>query len=432
LAKLSPLKLIKIVVGSFSLCLLLVFVGFEMFLENCPSKDLQFLGPNQLKDRPPVLNKLAKYEQENPAGPRVVLLGSSLAQCAATFCDFGRYGSPDLNKDFAGYSKFRYLDETMATISDLPAQASFKTVNLSNSGVMISENLLILREVLAKKNPPRAVILEIGPRDFIDNMTPEPNRSRLSQVLSHHQEPFSWSACRSLSQNLDIVAEKLSLFYSMRGELRDCLLKMACDNLGHPASVYQASIMAKLAPPPASDDMIGAEPSHPVKTGSGGAVKLGHVDDLVGSQALKEYSVNEYRGRYLPINTKKWPLEVSCLKQIIALCDLKKVPLIVVNMPLTERNLDILPASFRSQYENTIRVNCTPRKGSTNLVFLDLRQDKRFELNDFRDTVHMRSTGGKKLADLLAPIVVAKLSGQADKGSSSTNTKFASKPGDLH
>jgi hypothetical protein len=127
----------------------------------------------------------------------------------------------------------------------------------------------------------------------------------------------------------------------------------------------------------------------------------------------------------LPVNEKKWPVEVDCLKQIVAYCANKKVPLIIVNMPLTQRNLNILPAAFKQEYDKTIKSICSPKAGDTNLVYLDLRNDKRFVLTDFRDTVHMRSTGGKKLADMLAPIVVSKLSGQSDKDAG--NTKFASR-----
>ena len=104
----------------------------------------------------------------------------------------------------------------------------------------------------------------------------------------------------------------------MRGELHDCLVKMACDFSHHPASVYQASLMAKLAPVP-----VLAAVSSKAKTDKG-VMKFGHIDDAIGNEAMKEYSVNEYRGRYLPINTKKWPVEVGCLKEIIAFCQAKK------------------------------------------------------------------------------------------------------------
>jgi hypothetical protein len=423
-----PVKALKIAAGSFSIALLLTFVLFEAFLEYCPSKDLQFLGPNQLKDRPPVLNKLAHYDQEHGNRPTIVLMGSSLAQYASTLCDFGRYGRPDLDKEFATYSRFHNLDEAMARAAG-SKQARIETANLSNSGAMISEDFLILKEVCAKKNPPLAVVLEIGPRDFIDNMTPDPYRSRLSQVLAKHQEPFSWRLDRSTTENLDITAEKLSLFYSMRGELHDVLVKMACDSFHHPASIYQATLMAKLAPPPVDVPLAATKDSAAAqgqKSSGKGELKLGHIDDAVGSEAMKAYSVNEYKGRYLPVNEKKWPVEVGCLKQIIAYCHDKKLPLVIVNMPLTERNLSVLPQDFRNKYEETIKSICGTHQDS-NLTFIDLRQDGRFLPGDFRDTVHMRSTGGKKLADMIAPIVVAKMA--RGEGQGNVQAQFASKSG---
>ena|GEM_PF-628573 len=436
MANFNPAKAIKIVAGSFSLCLLLSFVAFEVFLEYCPSKDLQFLGPNQLKDRPPVLTKLLHYEEEHENRPTIMLVGSSLAQYASNLCDFGQFGRPDLNKEFASYSRFRYLDKVLADAgaSRSNGVGTLETANLSNSGAMISEDFLIIKEALRKKNPPMAVVLEIGPRDFIDNMTPDPYRSRLAQVLTKRQEPFVWRMDRSATENLDITAEKMSLFYSMRGELHDCLVKMACDNLHHPASVYQATLMAKLAPAPAS---IPIQVENKTAGGAAqvggndkGTMTFGHIDDNVGSEALKEYSVSEYKGRYLPINKKKWPVELDNFKQLLAYCAEKKVPLIVVNMPLSERNLAVLPADFRAEYEKSVADICREaQRDNDNFAYVDLRNDKRFELSDFRDTVHMRSTGGKKLADLLAPLVIEKIAAQNKYG---TGAKFAGKPTGLN
>ncbi len=155
----------------------------------------------------------------------------------------------------------------------------------------------------------------------------------------------------------------------------------------------------------------------------GGEMKFGHIDDCVGSEALRAFSESEYHGRYLPINTRKWPVEVGCLEKIVTFCRTKKVPLIVVNMPLTERNLKILPADFRALYEKTIAGICNPARADNNLTYVNLRNDKRFVLNDFRDTAHMRSTGGKKLADLLAPVVIDKLIGGKHKDANKPNMR---------
>ncbi|MBS1989168.1 MAG: hypothetical protein JSS83_01550 [Cyanobacteria bacterium SZAS LIN-3] len=438
--KFNPVNSIKIVAGSFSLCLLLSFFAFELFLEYCPSKDLQFLGPNQLKDRPPVLNKLKAYDEEHQDRPTIILVGSSLAQYASNLCDFGQYGRPDLNKEFASYSRFRYLDEVLAR-SGYKGPGKLETANLSNSGAMISEDFLIIKEALLKKNPPRAIVLEIGPRDFIDNMTPDPYRSRLAQVLSKKQEPFVWRRDRSVTENVDLTAEKLSLFYSMRGELHDCLVKMACDNLHHPASVYQATLMAKLAPPPVADpaektaadpgqDQVAEGGAKTLAEGGKGTMKFGHIDDNIGSEKLKEYSVSEYKGRYLPVNRKKWSVELGCFKDLIAFCGEKKIPLIIVNMPLTERNLAVLPDDFKNEYESTVGKICRDaERQNPRFGYVDLRHDNRFELSDFRDTVHMRSPGGKKLADLLGPIVAEKIAAPSDAADAA---KFAGKPTNLN
>ena len=117
------------------------------------------------------------------------------------------------------------------------------------------------------------------------------------------------------------------------------------------------------------------------------------------------------------------------MKSIIAFCRSKSVPLIVVNMPLTERNLKILPANFLALYEKTITDICSTAARDGSLAFINLRHSDHFVLSDFRDTAHMRSTGGKKLADILAPIVIGKLTAEGTRVAGKANARVAAKSG---
>jgi len=117
------------------------------------------------------------------------------------------------------------------------------------------------------------------------------------------------------------------------------------------------------------------------------------------------YTAN-YKIRYLPIDWKRWSLEISAFQAIVDLCKSQGLPLLVVEMPLSKLNRDLLPAEFiikhREQLTNITGAS-SPR--SNNVILLDLFADDKFTLNDYMDTVHLRSKGGMKLANDIAKTV---------------------------
>jgi hypothetical protein len=79
------------------------------------------------------------------------------------------------------------------------------------------------------------------------------------------------------------------------------------------------------------------------------------------------------------------------------------VQVLVVGMPLTETNRNILPAAFWQSFRDKISSTCT----ACGAEYLDLSASSDFNQTDFCDTVHLNAWGGAKLADHIASAIAA-------------------------
>jgi hypothetical protein len=336
--------------------------------------------------------KVSRQQSNND----IVILSSSLGITSAAMTDSKEYGYPKLNSiDYMHYCGFRYLDEQIKKHTG----QDVRTINFANSAMMICEQFLLLKELVRVGVKPKLVILEIAPRDFLDHWTAAYNRSRLAQILIMRQTPLAWQFDKSIAANVEIFCSKLWLFYSQRVEMKDYLVKIACEAFGRPATLFQAQVMQKMGIKPTpvvavSDkktDALSAE-----KAGDSIQNNIAKVVDAPPNAKTLEFSISDYRGRYLPLDKERWEQEFKAFEELLGYATDNKVPLLVVGMPLTKTNRELLPPDFLNEH----RVRLVRKIGaSPKIVILDLLDSNKFTVQDYIDTVHLRSTGGSKLAE---------------------------------
>jgi hypothetical protein len=73
----------------------------------------------------------------------------------------------------------------------------------------------------------------------------------------------------------------------------------------------------------------------------------------------------------------------------------------LVDMPLTAVNRNLLPPIFWASYKGGLKAACAENEAK----YLDLSADKLFDNSDFVDTVHLNAGGGIKLIDKIADTV---------------------------
>ncbi len=382
-------------------CIALFNVISWAVVEFTPIKT-DILGP---AERLIVLRKLDTWHNTKPSGrtgdkKSIVFISSSLGIAAANMADYEMYGAPDPYSQLATeYSQYKCLDQQIRESSGKPT----RTVNLSNVAALISEDLLVAKEAVRLHGKPSLIILAIAPRDFLDHYTAAYHRSRLAQILMTRQAGTYWNSSKSIQANLDILACKIWPYYSQRVEYRDLLIKLACESLNRSESLFSAT--KRLEDPsknPVPKQTQTNKPealavSKPTEKATQPAKPLVLTDDLASEDKLVKFD-NDYRGRYLPIDSDRWNLEMESLRSFTHFCNEEKIPLLVVTMPITARNRNILPPAFLAEHMKAV----TEIAASSPTKFLNLMADERFVPSDFSDTVHLRSPGAIKLAKLIS------------------------------
>lgn len=321
-------------------------------------------------DRLDVIDKIDQFPKDTPN--TVLMLGSSLGIFPAALADFKEFGEPKPGADkFLHYSSYRYLDKLLSTDSGSPV----KTLNLSNQGGMTSEDLLLLKGALKAGINPKLVILLTGPRDFLDHQTNKIGESKLSKALLVRISDSLWNFSDTATANLETLASRfLPLFLQ-----RDAVTKFLTTGLKKTiAFVWNKPYRDK-----------------PVSTGG----SLESIKDEPGSPEMMDFYTANYKIRYLPIDWQRWKLESDALGQIVQICQQRKVPLLIVAMPLTSSNRDLLPADFIGKHQSMLAQLFNNNKDSA--VLLDLFASDQFDIEDYMDTVHLRSCGGMKLAKMI-------------------------------
>ncbi|MBA4074308.1 MAG: hypothetical protein C0508_04640 [Cyanobacteria bacterium PR.023] len=321
-------------------------------------------------DRLDVIDKIDQFPKDTPN--TVLMLGSSLGIFPAALADFKEFGEPKPGADkFLHYSSYRYLDKLLSTDSGSPV----KTLNLSNQGGMTSEDLLLLKGAFKAGINPKLVILLTGPRDFLDHQTNKIGESKLSKALLVRISDSLWNFSDTATANLETLASRfLPLFLQ-----RDAVTKFLTTGLKKTiAFVWNKPYRDK-----------------PVSTGG----SLESIKDEPGSPEMMNFYTANYKIRYLPIDWQRWKLESDALGQIVQFCQQRKVPLLIVAMPLTLSNRDLLPADFIGKHQSMLAQLLNNNKDSA--VLLDLFASDQFDIEDYMDTVHLRSCGGMKLAKMI-------------------------------
>ena len=123
------------------------------------------------------------------------------------------------------------------------------------------------------------------------------------------------------------------------------------------------------------------------------------------SEADKIFMDNsaEYRFRYKNPNNKQFDGQVGYLERMLAETRAKGIKVILINMPLTEINVALMPPGFYANYMKKME-HLTEQYQAQ---MLDLNDPKLFPKKYFGDTAHLNVPGGKHFMEVLADKVSA-------------------------
>lgn len=353
---------------------------------------LQYIADPRLRpiQYDPWVAKFPRFFESN-ANPDLVIIGSSLPMAA-----FGRYDSLfDKNESLSTAANLRtYLDSkyfanllrrNVLASKGESVKYSRGIGNLTCAGCMVSDAYVICDGLLTKKQAPQTVIFGIAPRDFQDNCMPKMGDSPILQVVPSCETWADVKRARNATEFLSRLTACLSDFYRSRRKYRDVLAVTFSEWSKHPQTL---SAVAAVAAPTCA---VAA------KANSESQSKSVSKPDL--KQVLEE-DLATYKGRYNPFNEVRFAQENDYFRKLIKRLSDKNIQVVLVRMPITDRNQALIPAKLASGFGRALAA-VKNLKGVRYIEF----SPAEFTQADFVDSVHLNETGSKKFQDKLAALL---------------------------
>lgn len=351
-------------------------------------------------DQNPIVSKVPEFfNAQAPAD--VLIVGSSLPMTAFALADdlFKKdLGEGEINI-IRTYTKSNHLS---ALLRD-QLHKSFSCFNLACIGCMVSDTHLLVRRALDAGKKPKLLIYGIAPRDFVDNVAQPIGKTPCYEVLS------DWRCLGDLSQGKlspeeirDMLISCLWYYYRVKVDYKTFFMSLTCDAMARPMSLYDAAKAgadAKAggqAPALSAPDQLKALP----KSAPACPVAPINMTSAATDERFAD-SIAEYQSRYNPPNKTRFAQENAYFGKILELCQNSGVPVLLINMPITEENKRLLDPALYQQYLDNLR----QMAGRYGVKFYDAQVQpdgkNAFPLAMFSDSVHLNREGSRKFQQVL-------------------------------
>lgn len=293
---------------------------------------------------------------------------------------------------------------------------SLSTKVLGVPGALTSDQTLITNELIAGGKAPKLLVLTYAPRDFMSNdigddidFTPTARVFHFAS-LDHGFLPTSFDpqVMRKCFDSHTGFIDSVRRFY-----LR-AIREKTCQFTNHPYSLFesmQKETQTKPNTPQAVTAVaaIATQVTAPVAAPVGAPVaapldrqKLSPADIAKArhEEVLKK-DLELYRTRYLPINEKKIKTQMAQLDKLMACASKTGLPVVLIGMPLSAKNIEVLGETNRLRLVNQIKQMATRYKIEV-IDFNDLPDKLKFAQDEFIDSVHLNKPGSTRFVSLFS------------------------------
>ncbi len=317
--------------------------------------------------------------------PQVVFLGSSLVLVPVAGVDADYLKRPI---DGSRHHQSQYFEDQFKRESGMQV----KTFNFGLPGEMPSDAYLITKFLLKGEKRPDVLVYGVGPRDFMDSLLPSPAAtdpyqylSRFGDVTTHrHLIAPEWD------QRLNF---ELAQFVYPYGHKFDMSVT---------SERTITAILNELLPAPKTDKPFTIADRRTLfpyyKQMEITSNEAFFRPTTAETRTFDNANLQEYKKRYARLNWRTFTHQMKFLADLMNTARERGTQVILVSMPITDLNRDLLEKGTWESYKKSLRVLAQ----SKDATFVDLGDSKQFAINDFMDTVHLHSGGGMKLLDILA------------------------------
>ena len=326
----------------------------------------QFYGRHRNKSCENIISTFENIRQQ----PNIVLLGSSLMRLPFYLSDAQHsYKVPK-------YEEYCW-NRTMQNMLNSSGEKNNVVFDLAIDGSMVSDVFLINRKLLVGAKAPKWIVYGIAPRDLLDNCLSKETRTPIFDRLFDIRDMWRGKNNFDMSFNdkLDLAIEKFCFLYSDRSTIQQSL-NDACGRLS------EARIFGKV----------------PQRWSRGE-----YLDTLLLQKNSSNKNIRAYQKRYRAFQPEKFNKQKSFLKALCEEARAKGTNVLLVNMPLTNKITNLIPAEAYNAYRQAL----TEEAKIPGVVLLDLHDSKKFPNSSFGDLVHLNGEGGQVLNTLIADALLA-------------------------
>jgi Protein of unknown function (DUF1574) len=315
--------------------------------------------------------------------PNIVLLGSSLIKTPFWLSDM-HYLSKTLS-----YDDYHCCSKLQSQLLDKELKGS-SVFDFGIPGAMVSDIYLLTEKLLVGPQAPKLVIYAIGPRDLNDRViTSEittPTFDRLFSPLDLGKN--DWPYRMDFEQKVNLLADRLFFAYRKRSQWQMSIASGVRRGLD--------ILSPKACPKPTSSNSIDFEAIN-----TNNYKRYAAIAPEKQNEICWNWSIKDYRARYANFNSEQFSKQLFFLKSLIATTKKRNIALLLVNMPLTPQNLELMPSSLYPSYIQSLRTVAN----SSQIPLIDLQNDRQFDQTCFYDTVHLNSIGGDRLSSLFSKLI---------------------------
>lgn len=308
-----------------------------------------------------------------------VLLGSSLMWTAVHSADATRYG---VAQHATSHHHSFYLQELLNNPKEHTHRK--QAFSFAIAGQMASDAFFIARSILPSSSSPAAIIYGIAPRDLMDNTLASPTSTETYQFtkrLFDHSQRKAWRMGwqEVLQQSLFLYTHRLDVVWLQHRLTHRALNLVGFRDLDN---VYVPFALRRFAMRDLPEDIgpneVPIQPYNPAEA---------YIDNSA-----------EYRKRYARLDNRIYSEQKSFLTSLARLCQQNHVSFYLINMPITQNNMKLMPPGFYSTYLADLQQVCSESRA----IFIDLNDANHFPQALFSDSVHLNGMGAKLFFERLA------------------------------
>jgi hypothetical protein len=318
--------------------------------------------------------------------PDVLLMGSSLMMMALHGADATYLNIP---QNVAVHHRSAYLEKLLSSHSKQPVS----TFAFALGGQMASDAYVLASTLFHGDKKPCTLVYGIAPRDFMDNTVPSPASTEtfrymerlgdLRKIALSSRTSFWEQTEWVFGQAVFLYGRRLDFVYLQNKYSRQMLKLLGITGLD---VVHTPIPLRKLALLELPEDEGPNDLSIMPYSGAS------YYDNLP-----------EYRMRYKAFKPKLFNMQIGFLEKLLRYCEQQRINVVLVNMPLTQDNVELMPAGFYAHYSSSVQQLASKYHASV----WDFQDTKTFPKTLFSDSVHLNGKGGMRFFEVLASRLAA-------------------------